>query len=70
MPDNNQNDDDDVIAMCTDCGSVKEDSRAMKDPFLQEGINGVCRFCGGPVIVTYRDQAANLMERRRKGEML
>jgi hypothetical protein len=71
MPDNQpQDDDEDVIAMCVDCGSVKDDNRAAKDPFLQEGLTGVCRFCGGPVIVTYRDQAENIMNQRRQGKMI
>lgn len=63
-------DDDNVIALCVDCGSTIPDAKAAKDPFLAEGQNGICPYCGGVVVVTYAEERESIMERRRNGEVL
>lgn len=59
--------DDNVIAMCVDCCSTIPDEKAAKDIFLQSGQNGVCPYCGGPVIVTYEEERDAIVEKRRNG---
>lgn len=58
---------EDIIAMCTDCLSVLPDSKAEKDPFLQAGLTGVCPYCGGPVIVTDKSQIERIRRIRQFG---
>jgi hypothetical protein len=59
---------DDVIALCVDCGTTQRDATAARDPFLQEGSIGVCKYCGGPVVVTYASEVENIMTQRRQGK--
>lgn len=63
-------DEEDVVAICVDCGSPQRTNSAEKDPFLQSGQNGVCKMCGGVVIVTYSSEIQAIMDRRRNGEVL
>jgi NAD-dependent SIR2 family protein deacetylase len=58
---------DEVIALCVDCGTRKPDSQAEKDPFLNSGKISTCKYCGGPVIVTYAGEAESIMNKRRSG---
>lgn len=61
---------EDVVAMCVDCGSVIPDSQAEKDKFLQAGKTGVCKWCGGPVIVAYASERDRINEQRRAGKLI
>lgn len=62
-----RSEDDPVLAMCTDCLSTIPDKMAEKDVFLQSGKNGVCKFCGGPLIVTYKSEVKNIRRKRAGG---
>lgn len=60
---------DDVIALCVDCGSTQIEAIAMKDPFLREGKNGVCHFCGGVVIVVEATEKDSILDQRNGGKI-
>lgn len=51
----NINDPDDVVGVCSECKSDQPDSYMYKSPFAQEGKPVPCKYCGGVVIITYRE---------------
>jgi DNA-directed RNA polymerase subunit RPC12/RpoP len=46
---------DDVIGVCSECHSDQPDRYMVNSPFAQEGKNVPCTYCGGVVIITYRE---------------
>ena len=62
------NENDEVIALCTDCGKVMSEQKAENDPFLNQGDNSSCKLCGGVVIVTYASERESILEDRRRGK--
>lgn len=52
---NNINDPDDVIGVCTECKSDQPMSYMYKSPFAQDGKDVPCKYCGGVVMITYRE---------------
>lgn len=52
-------DPDDVIGVCSECKSDQPMSYMEKNPFAQEGSAVPCRYCGGVVIITYRESRNN-----------
>lgn len=46
---------DDVIGVCSECKSDQPDSYMMRNPFAQDGKPVPCKYCGGVVIITYRE---------------
>ena len=59
---------DDVIGVCSECKSDQPDQYMMNSPFAQEGKPVPCKYCGGVVIVTYRetrDDALRGIDRER-----
>jgi len=46
---------DDVIGVCSECKSDQPDRYMMSNPFAQEGKPVPCKYCGGVVIITYRE---------------
>lgn len=62
-------DDEDIIALCVDCGTTQNEARAMKDPFLNQGDRGTCGSCGGVVIVIPARIKDQIMARRANGEV-
>jgi len=46
---------DDVIGVCSECHSDQPDSYMYNSPFAQEGKPVPCKYCGGVVIITYRE---------------
>lgn len=48
-------DPDDVIGVCSECKSDQPDAYMMKNPFAQAGSPVPCKYCGGVVIITYRE---------------
>lgn len=61
---------DDVVALCVDCGTTQIEQQMLKDPFLNSGLNTVCRFCGGPVIITTQPEVESIMRKRRGGGLI
>jgi DNA-directed RNA polymerase subunit RPC12/RpoP len=45
----------DVIGVCSECKSDQPNSYMENSPFAQAGHNVPCRYCGGVVIITYRE---------------
>lgn len=59
---------DDVIGVCSECKSDQPEAYLYRSPFAQEGKPIPCKYCGGVVIITYRetrDQAINGSDRSR-----
>ncbi len=64
----NIKDPDDVVGVCSECKSDQPDSYMYRSPFAQEGKAVPCQYCGGVVIITYRetrDQSLNESDRGR-----
>lgn len=62
------NDPDDVIGVCSECHSDQSNQYMYNSPFAQEGKNVPCKYCGGVVIITYRetrDEALNQSDTNR-----
>lgn len=48
-------DPNDVVGVCSECQSDQPDSYMYRSPFAQEGKPVPCKYCGGVVIITYRE---------------
>jgi len=46
---------DDVIGVCSECKSDQPMSYMYKNAFAQQGLAVPCKYCGGVVIITYRE---------------
>ena len=42
---------DDVIGLCTDCGTEQTDRHMYNSAFAQAGLPAVCKYCKGVVTV-------------------
>jgi DNA-directed RNA polymerase subunit RPC12/RpoP len=49
------NDPEDVIGVCSECKSDQPMGYMYNSPFAQEGKSVPCKYCGGIVIITYRE---------------
>lgn len=54
MPDQIK-DPDDVIGVCSECKSDQPMSYMYNNPFAQQGLVVPCKYCGGVVVITYRE---------------
>ena len=59
-------DPDDVIGVCSDCGSDQPMKAMYNSAFAQEGAAAVCKYCGGVVIITYREIRDQALEQARR----
>lgn len=48
-------DPDDVIGVCSECKSDQPEAYMYRSPFAQSGQAVPCKYCGGVVIITYRE---------------
>lgn len=48
-------DPDDVIGVCSECRSDQPMTYMERSPFAQAGLPVPCKYCGGIVIITYRE---------------
>ena len=46
---------DDVIGVCSECKSDQPMRYMENNPFAQAGQPVTCKYCGGVVIITYRE---------------
>jgi hypothetical protein len=46
---------DDVIGVCSECKSDQPMQYMYDSKFAQSGTPPVCKYCGGVVIITYRE---------------
>lgn len=60
------NDPDDVIGVCSECKSDQPDRYMYNSPFAQEGKPVPCKYCGGVVIITYRENRDESLENSDK----
>lgn len=61
-------DSDDVIGVCSECKSDQPMASMYNSKFAQNGSSAVCKYCGGVVIITYRetrDRSLNQSDRDR-----
>lgn len=58
---------DDVIGVCSECKSDQPMSYMEKSPFAQKGLPVPCRYCGGIVIITYREVRDNSLDNSDRG---
>jgi DNA-directed RNA polymerase subunit RPC12/RpoP len=49
------NNPDDVIGVCSECKSDQPEAYMYRSPFAQDGKPVPCKYCGGVVIITYRE---------------
>jgi DNA-directed RNA polymerase subunit RPC12/RpoP len=54
MSDNIKNPDD-VIGVCSECKSDQSMNYMYKNLFAQQGLVVPCKYCGGVVVITYRE---------------
>lgn len=52
---NNIQNPDDVIGVCSECKSDQPMNYMYKNPFAQQGLAVPCKYCGGIVMITYRE---------------
>jgi len=45
-----------VIGVCSECKSDQPMSYMYNSPFAQQGLAVPCKYCGGVVIITYREK--------------
>lgn len=55
-------DPDDVIGVCSECKSDQPDRYMFNSPFAQEGKPVPCKYCGGVVLITYRQTRDQALE--------
>jgi len=55
-------DPDDVIGVCSECKSDQPMRYMYNDPFAQEGKVVPCKYCGGVVIIVYREARDNSLD--------
>ena len=55
-------DPDDVIGVCSECKSDQPERYMFNSPFAQEGKPVPCKYCGGVVIITYRETRDQALE--------
>lgn len=61
-------DTDDVIGVCSECKSDQPMQAMYNSKFAQSGAAAVCKYCGGVVIISYRedrDRSLNQSDRDR-----
>lgn len=55
-------DPDDVIGVCSECHSDQPDEYMYRSPFAQEGKSVPCKYCGGVVVITYRETREDALD--------
>jgi hypothetical protein len=55
-------DPDDVIGVCSECKSDQPMQYMYNSKFAQAGAAPVCKYCGGVVIITYRETRGNSLD--------
>jgi DNA-directed RNA polymerase subunit RPC12/RpoP len=56
------NNPDDVIGVCSECKSDQPMRYMFNSSFAQDGLNVPCKYCGGIVIITYRETRDNSLD--------
>ena len=63
------NEEDDAVGVCTECGNQQPDKYMFNSVFAQGGHSAVCKYCGGTVTVCYRGEVEQVLQtiRRKRG---
>jgi DNA-directed RNA polymerase subunit RPC12/RpoP len=64
----NKPEQDEEIAVCTECKSDQNVQKLIRNPFFQQGGRIPCQYCSGLVIITkreLRDQSLKQTDRQR-----
>ena len=69
MPDRIE-DEDDVIGVCSECRSDQPMKYMYSNPFAQAGKQIPCKYCGGIVIITYRERREHSLDDNDRGRGL
>jgi len=59
-----------LVGFCLSCTSVIPDHLVLKDKFVQNGLDGVCPFCGGRMRVIQEDSIESYRKRKASGETI
>lgn len=54
---------EDVIGVCSECKSEQADADMYKSTFAQQGLAPVCKYCGGVVVILYRHDKENVLDK-------
>jgi DNA-directed RNA polymerase subunit RPC12/RpoP len=60
------NNSDDVVGVCSECQSDQPDAYMYRSPFAQEGKSVPCKYCGGVVVITYRETRDSALDQSNK----
>lgn len=63
-----EEDDEDVIGVCTECHSEQPMRYMENSPFTQQGSSAPCKLCGGVTVIVDRkdkEQALQQIDRER-----
>jgi DNA-directed RNA polymerase subunit RPC12/RpoP len=60
------NNSDDVVGVCSECHSDQPDAYMYRSPFAQEGKSVPCKYCGGVVVITYRETRNSALDQSNK----
>lgn len=63
----NIQDPNNVVGVCSECKSDQPDKYMFNSPFAQEGKPVPCKYCGGVVIITYRETRNQALNDSDKG---
>lgn len=63
-------DENDVIGVCSECHSDQPEAYMFRSPFAQEGKNVPCKYCGGVVVITYRETRDSAINQSNKSRGL
>lgn len=55
---------DDVIGLCSECKSEIPEQKMERDVFVQNGFPSPCPYCGGVVVITFRELANEALKDR------
>jgi len=58
--------DDPEVGVCTECHSVQDSRKLVKNPFFQQGGAIPCQWCSGVVIITHRDNVKNALKQSNR----
>lgn len=60
------NDPDNVVGVCSECHSDQPEPYMYRSPFAQEGKSVPCKYCGGVVVITYRETRDSALDQSNK----
>lgn len=55
-------DQDPEVGVCTECHSVQNSQKLIKNPFFQQGGAIPCHYCGGIVVITRRENVKRTLK--------